>query len=319
MGKKEMLLAIFVLGIGLTGLAGCGHNPEDAERANSVAFMKTSKNKQPQVWFKGELDDGEIHKDSAINDVLVTKNGKVTDYSMTNITFQQIKGKNNDQLIKLAKTLDKKGLKPVIANQKSLLKEQLITAKENLKEQQSSKKDWDKLSDAEKDAAKIGSLSDAGSPESIRDAQKQVNQYTTFVNQISQKKYSYIAPKTSPIVAYVNTDDNDKSVTAELLGWQGYTFTFPVADNNDQKDLTKLTHKADTTGRINKMDLNGIMGAPISILGDKYIGYYLYSENDDSQEDNFLITKTQNSKAKAQLDEAKTSGVKKTNTSLTEY
>ncbi|GAW98537.1 hypothetical protein [Secundilactobacillus mixtipabuli] len=308
--RKHRLALMVMLGLAAIGLAGCGANAENAAKTSKVAFMKTAQNKQPQVWLQGSLSRDTVHKDDTFS-VLVVQNGKETAYSKAQLTFKDIKGKSDAQVIKLAKTKQKSAFNKMVKDQKTYLKEALAAAQSSLKNQQSSVSDYKQ--------EPIKNTDDDGSPANLKAAQAKIDQVKHNMALFNATKFTYAAPKAHKLSAYVNTDDNDKKVTAENINWQEDNPAFKTPDDTSaitNTNVSKLYQYKSENAMSYTFDENGLISESVSLLNEKYVGYYVTENGDTSSYDWFLITRTKNAKASAQFDTAKTPSIKKTSASL---
>lgn len=101
---KKMMVVLILFCVSIT-LYACSGNKQKAEVPLSEALSGERK-----IWYI--LSGNEIGKDSKIRDIIVSNNKKISLYALdaNEITFKQIKGKSDDEIIKLAQNISYKAI-----------------------------------------------------------------------------------------------------------------------------------------------------------------------------------------------------------------
>lgn len=119
--KKRNLL-ILACGALLAGatLTACASNqstssskPQSVEDVKTVAFIQLANEDKEYIWYDihDSNEDDQISKDDGIDTIYITKKGKIDTFFVRELTLSDLKGKNNDEIKKIAKEQDKTSFK----------------------------------------------------------------------------------------------------------------------------------------------------------------------------------------------------------------
>lgn len=289
MKVKRTIVGAMILSAGILMLAGCGKSGANQANEKKVSFIKDAQSSNQRIWYMAESDnlsDYELSKNSHIQQILVTKNGKATVYNMREdaVTMRSIDGKSDKKVIMMAKDQDKQYYKDSIKKSKQELKDRIDSDKGVLKANK-----WDYSAKVKKEK---------------RDLEYDIAAEQSFLEKFPIPKYK--KPTAKPLKAKVFTDNSGNDVVQENIIHKRIS----IEDNT-----TDLNLRYSQNGRISYPQstrltmTNGfrlIYDSPVKILNTMYVGY---TNPTNRQNTTFLMTKTTNKDSKSAFDTLKTKNV----------
>jgi len=285
-------MSILFLGVVLTGCStgssdkseSKNDTQESTQEPAKIAFAKEAQSSKERIWYEvDENSDEQIAKDSSIDSIIITKNGKMKTYSW------------DSSLLDVSKMSDKEVLAKVKKDDKNRFAE----------EKKQSLKDTDyTIKDLKRDVEEYKNEDDHG--DYGPDLQQLNDKIEDEKNNIEPiKDLSYQAPKWQKIKITAETDSSannleNESFTLKQNGINVVTKEFGEEDSINDRDFageTKVQQKFDED-----YELTGTLQNYIQILKKYYTGYIM-------DDDNYLLTRTSQDTA-VSLDKTTTKGIK---------
>lgn len=108
--KRIALFGTALLASALLTACSSGSSQQSANQEKPVGFVQLASENKERIWYGVEDSNGdnEVSKDDKIETILVTKDGKVSQFFLSDATLADIKGMKNTEIVTFAKEQDKK-------------------------------------------------------------------------------------------------------------------------------------------------------------------------------------------------------------------
>jgi len=296
----KRLMGVALLGTAILSLSACGQSGANQVNEKKVSFIKDAQSSNQRIWYMAESDadsDYELSKDTHIEQLLVTKNGKATVYNMPSYDFsmRDINGKSDKQVITIAQKKDKEYYKEYITDTSNTEYIRNI-----IKKTESEYKYYKKHPDYFRDTHKV-------TLQTLQKYRDDLNYLKTNEDTVLGRTPKYAKPTAKLINAKVKTDNSGNNVNFENITHRRWDL------ETDSAKLKPL--KTDDTEDIgvpvyyNYRMTNGfqlIYDKPVKILNDMYTGYTNPTNDSNTT---FLMTKTTNKETSSDFDKLGTKHV----------
>ncbi|WP_407886653.1 hypothetical protein [Levilactobacillus sp. N40-8-2] len=296
----KRLTSVALLGIAILSLSACGKTGPNQVNEKKVSFIRDAQSANQRIWYMAESDsssDYELSKDTHIEQILVTKNGKATVYNMPDNDFsmRDIDGKSDNQIITLAQKKDKEHYKDFIDQKDNIGNKTYI--QNVIKNTESDYRYYKKHPNY------LGSID---AHKALRDYQDELTYLKANEATILKATPKYEKPTPKLLNAKVKTDNSGNNVNFENITHRRLEL---------EKDSAKLKHlkwapdDVEVPTYYNYTMTNGfrlIYDKPVKILSEMYTGYT--NPANDSNE-TFLMTKTTNKDTVSDFDKLGTKHV----------
>lgn len=206
-------------------LTACGGSKGDVKTAKEPISASEAFN-QEGIWFYMG-NDGKVGKDENISSILVFDGkGNVTDYDCSTLTFSDLKELSNDEIISLAKKLDKDVFESDISNLKSSIDKEITNVSET---KGAIVNEMNEVKELEPD--KSSEIEEFYS-EDIDLLQVDLNNLDNLLAEVSNLKYK--EPDAVPYTIHIETDTSGNNTKEETLSFEKkYRATY-YSDNMTQ-------------------------------------------------------------------------------------
>lgn len=251
------LIGVALFGAILTGCSASNQssNTNSNHGDQNISFLKTANSPTQHLWYIVENNDSDhLAKDSGVNYLIVTKNGKATPYHL-DMYLKDINKKSDKQVIALAKKRDKATFNDSKKDSIDYYKKDIKDSKEFQAEEKS---------DHDADPTIPGSENNHTDE---YESQIKVDQDT--INNINKTNYS--TPKSQVLKISAKTDDSGNDIREEKfkLNFSG----FHGANDERSSKIYKTNRQS--------FSLTEPQSSSIHILNKYYVGY----DNDDSSDE----------------------------------
>lgn len=285
----KLLTSAVALGIIALTLSACGKSGANQVNEEKVSIIKDAQSSNQRIWYMAESDNlsnYELGKNSHINLILVTKNGKATVYNMPDkeITMRDIDDKSDEKIISMAKKEDKQYYNDTIKEYKKEVQDDIDSDKGVLEANT-----WNYSAERRKEKQEL---------------EFDIKARQSFLNKFPVVKYE--KPSAKLLKAQVFTDNSGNDIVQENIIHQRIRMD-SKASNVKLKYYPQGTVSYPENIRLTMTNGFRLMyDAPVKILNTMYVGY---TNQTNDQNTDFLMTKTTNKKAKSDFDTLNTKNV----------
>lgn len=286
--QAKRLVHVALLGTAILSLSACVKSGANQATEKTVSFIKDAQSSNQRIWFMANSEHAntyELSKDTHIDQILVTKNGKATVYNTPTYTFlmRDIDGKSDKKIISMAKVEDKKYYHETIQKSKDGLQERIDSDKGILKNNT-----FTANADERKDKQRLES-----------DIQHMLDFQAKF------PVVKYEKPTAKPLRASVVTDNSGNNVVQENIIHQRIKLDDKVWNYKFKEHDLPFSYPENMNLTMSNV-FSQTYDSPVKILSSMYVGY---TNETNNQPNIYLITKTTNKDAKSVFDSLKTKKV----------
>lgn len=306
MRLKSMIIGTVIISSTVLGLTGCGKSGANQVNEGKISILKDAQSSNQRIWFS--VDDGEsgnhqLNKNSVIGTAYVTQNGKVTAYhtKYKGVSFKDIEGKTDNELITLFKRWDKTFLADYWKEDQKSLNDQIKKEKSYV---DSDKRSLKAMQARYKEKIGLDKSAVDESKEELSRGKSMLEYYQSVSKQFKSKKPKYVLPTTSKLSAEVTTDNSGNNVETEKILYKTHGYQALEPDENDHSNTIYPSY---FLGQ-GEVKLQSTYSAPVKIFNEMYTGYTGTTDNKNY----YLVTRTTNKNATVDFDGVKTKGVRVT-------